>query len=223
MKNRRLLPLIIYLIGMALILSWGLNLFGGLGDGVTYSELVELFENEQVKRFSVHDQSIELELHEPLDGKTEITTKLADPEGFQAELGELFRQQRQSGVLESYDFYPEDVITPYDFVLPLLLVGLVLLFVWAIILGRANNSNPMNNFGRARTVLGLPDGKKVTFEDVAGADEEKQVQVFHQRSSHITGIGHDQRVTVYFLLVPLARHAPRRPFGHEDHHGKQHR
>ena len=174
MKNRRLLPLIIYLIGMALILSWGLNLFGGLGDGVTYSELVELFENEQVKRFSVHDQSIELELYEPLDGKTEITTKLADPEGFQAELGELFRQQRQSGVLESYDFYPEDVITPYDFVLPLLLVGLVLLFVWAIILGRANNSNPMNNFGRARTVLGLPDGKKVTFEDVAGADEEKE-------------------------------------------------
>ena len=174
MKNRRLLPLIIYLIGMALILSWGLNLFGGFGDGMTYSELVELFENEQVKRFSVHDQSIELELHEPLDGKTEITTKLADPEGFQAELGELFRQQRQSGVLESYDFYPEDVITPYDFVLPLLLVGLVLLFVWAIILGRANNSNPMNNFGRARTVLGLPDGKKVTFEDVAGADEEKE-------------------------------------------------
>ena len=174
MKNRRLLPLIIYLIGMALILSWGLNLFGGLGDGVAYSELVELFENEQVKRFSVHDQSIELELYEPLDGKTEITTKLADPEGFQAELGELFRQQRQSGVLESYDFYPEDVITPYDFVLPLLLVGLVLLFVWAIILGRANNSNPMNNFGRARTVLGLPDGKKVTFEDVAGADEEKE-------------------------------------------------
>ncbi len=34
--------------------------------------------------------------------------------------------------------------------------------------------NPMAQFGRARTVLGVPDNKKVTFADVAGADEEKQ-------------------------------------------------
>ena len=59
-------------------------------------------------------------------------------------------------------------------ILPLILAGLVLLFVWAMLMSRANNNNPLQNFGKARTVLGVPDGKKVTFADVAGADEEKE-------------------------------------------------
>ena len=37
-----------------------------------------------------------------------------------------------------------------------------------------SSGNNLNNFGKARTLLGMPDGKKVTFDDVAGADEEKQ-------------------------------------------------
>jgi len=51
---------------------------------------------------------------------------------------------------------------------------MVLLFAWAMFMSRMNSQNPMSNFGRARTVLGVPDGKKVTFDDVAGADEEKE-------------------------------------------------
>ncbi|MBQ3504655.1 MAG: AAA family ATPase, partial [Oscillospiraceae bacterium] len=43
-----------------------------------------------------------------------------------------------------------------------------------MLMGRMNSSNPLQNFGKARTVLGVPDGKKVTFADVAGADEEKE-------------------------------------------------
>ena len=61
--------------------------------------------------------------------------------------------------------------------LPLLIVGAVLLIVWFILASRVSGGaggNSMSNFGKARTVLGVPDGKKVTFEDVAGADEEKQ-------------------------------------------------
>ena len=41
-------------------------------------------------------------------------------------------------------------------------------------MGKMNGSNPLANFGKARTVLGVPDGKKVTFADVAGAEEEKE-------------------------------------------------
>ena len=48
--------------------------------------------------------------------------------------------------------------------------------VWFILMSKANSNagNQMGAFGKARTLLGVPDGKKVTFEDVAGADEEKQ-------------------------------------------------
>ncbi|MBR7179611.1 MAG: AAA family ATPase, partial [Oscillospiraceae bacterium] len=60
-----------------------------------------------------------------------------------------------------------------DYVAPLLIAGGVLLLLWFILMSRANAGNQMSNFGKARTVLGIPDGRKVTFKDVAGADEEK--------------------------------------------------
>ncbi len=174
MKDRKILPAIIYLVVMGLLLSWVLNLFSDGGSDVPYSQVVELFENEQVKRFSVYDQTINLELYTPINGELELTTKLADPESFRTELSGLFREQTQKGVLKSYDFYPQESYTPYDFILPLLMVGIILLLVWAMFMTRSNNSNPLSSFGKARTVLGVPDGKKVTFADVAGADEEKE-------------------------------------------------
>ncbi len=173
MKNRKFLPIIIYLVLVVAGMSWAMGLFGGVGDDLPYSQVVELFRQEQVKRFEVRDDTITLVLHEPYGGKTTVSTSLADSESFRMEMHELFLAQSDSGVLESYNFYPESQLSPYDFVLPLLLVGLVLLFVWAIFMGRMNSANPLQNFGKARTVLGVPDGKKVTFADVAGADEEK--------------------------------------------------
>ena len=174
MKNRKIIPLLIYLIMLVLILSWGMSLINGGNNTLTYSQVVELFESEQVKAFSVYDQSIEMVLYNPYNGKLEISTKLADSESFRAELNELFRDQHQRGILQSYDFYPEEKFTPSDLILPLLTVGAVLLVLWMLLMARANNANAMSNFGKARTVLGVPNGKKVTFADVAGADEEKE-------------------------------------------------
>ena len=173
MKNRRFIPIIIYVLIMVAAMSWAMGIFNSAGNDIPYSEVVELFRQEKVRRFVVQDDTITLTLHEPYDGEYKISTSLADTESFRQEMHTLFLEQTDSGVLESYDFYPESKLSPYDFVLPLLLVGLVLLFIWAMFMGRMNSSNPLQNFGKARTVLGVPDGKKVTFADVAGADEEK--------------------------------------------------
>lgn len=148
--------------------------FFGSGDDVPYSQLIQLFKNEQVKSFVVEDNTIALELHSGYNGKTRITAKLADPEGFHRELGELLQQQAAAGVLESYDFIPAEERSPYEYIIPIVLAGLILIFVWSILAGRANNANPMSNFGKARTVNGLPNNGKVTFADVAGVDEEKE-------------------------------------------------
>ena len=99
---------------------------------------------------------------------------MAQPESFRQELEETFLEQRASGKLESYDFVPDKAASPYDYVLPIILAGGVLLVLWTLLMGKMNGSNPLANFGKARTVLGVPDGKKVTFADVAGADEEKE-------------------------------------------------
>lgn len=173
MSNRsRIIPLLIYLAVLVLIFSWVNGLFSQDVDQVPYSQVVELFRKEQVRQFVVNDQTITLYLYGDNNGENTVTAPLADPEAFRLEMSDLLQAQSESGVLESYHFVPEKAFSPYDLILPLLVVGLVLLFVWALLVSRSN-SNPLNNFGKARTVLGVPDGQKVTFDDVAGADEEK--------------------------------------------------
>ena len=173
-KQRRSFTPFIYLLVLVLVLSWALNQFSQKTNTILYSNLVQLFRQEQVKEFLVSGNSITLVLRSPYNGKTTVTSGLADPEGFRSEMQSLFDEQTASGVLTAYDFVAERHYTPYDFIIPLLLAGGVLLLLWSFLMGRMNGSNPMAQFGKARTVLGVPDNKKVTFDDVAGADEEKQ-------------------------------------------------
>ena len=174
MKNRKFSPILIYIIGMFLLMSWVSGLFGDGTDGLSYSEVVGLFREEQVKSFIVQGDLLTLELNSPYNGETTVSTTLSDPDGFRSDMEVVFEAQLDAGILVSYDFVAGEEDSPFDIVLPLIVAGLVLLFVWALMMGRMNNSNPLNSFGKARTVLGVPDGKKVTFDDVAGADEEKE-------------------------------------------------
>ena len=175
MKNRnRFIPLIIYMIVLFAALSWLGNLFSSDGNAIPYSEVVSLFRQEQVKEFLVEGDQLTMLLYNPYKGETEVTTTLSDPDGFREEMQETFLAQTDSGILLGYDFVAVADSSPYDLVLPLVIAGMVLLFVWAVMMGRMNSNNPLQNFGKARTVLGVPDGQKVTFDDVAGADEEKE-------------------------------------------------
>ena len=203
MRNRRVLPLIVYVVLLMVIFSWSSNLFGGSLNQMPYSQVLRLFQLEQVKAFEVEDKVITMELHTPLDGESVVSATLADPEGFYAEMHDLLVAQQASGILDYYHFVPEEGFSPYELILPLLSVGLVLLFVWAMFMSRANSSNPLQNFGKARTVLGVPDDKKVTFADVAGADEEKEelqeVVDFLRDPEKFTAIG--ARIPHGMLLV----------------------
>lgn len=175
MKRTRWIPLIVYAALLMAFLGWISNLFTTGQDTLPYSKVVELFNKEQVRQFVVQDQTITMQLNKPYNGQTTITAPLADPESFRQEMHETFAEQTASGVLESYNFVPDKGFSPYTLILPLLVIGLVILFVWALLMGRMSSAgNPMNAFSKARTVLGVPGDKKVTFDDVAGADEEKE-------------------------------------------------
>ena len=174
MNKRRIFSFLIYVVALIALFSWSMGLFSGNGAALSYSQVLELFEAEQVKSFVVEDQTITLNLHTAVNGKVQITTTLADPETFRMEMQELLHAQLKSGVLEGYDFVPEKGFSPSQLIFPLLTVGVILLLLWAMFMSRMGGGNPASNFGRARTVLGVPDGKKVTFADVAGADEEKE-------------------------------------------------
>ena len=172
MKKQKPFVLFLYLAILALLFAWVLGLFGK-GNGLTDSQMMDLFQKGQVKSFVVEDGTITMQLHNPYKGEQKVSAKLANVDAFREEMWELIQTQYAEGTLESYNFLPESKPSAFDLIIPLLIVGLVILLLWALLMGRLNSGNPLNSFGKARTVLGVPDGKKVTFDDVAGADEEK--------------------------------------------------
>ena len=203
MKKTRFIPLIIYLLLLSLAFSWITGLFSKASNALPYSQIVSLIESGNVRAFVVSDQTITLELHQELDGETTVSSYLADPELFRTQMWDTLQAKLADGTLEGFDFLPEEKFEPMDLVLPMLLAGGVLLFIWFFMMSRANNNNQLNNFGRARTVMGVPDGKKVTFDDVAGADEEKaelqEVVDFLRNPEKYTAIG--ARIPHGMLLV----------------------
>ena len=174
MKKRNVLSIILYLLILGVACTWILGLFDFDGTDVPYSQVEKLFAEEQVKSFIAKGNVLVMDLYAPYNGETTVKATLSDVDSFRQELGELIRSQNHEGILTSYNFLPAEETSPFDYVLPLILAGLAILLVWFLLMGRMNSNNPMANFGRARTVLGLPDGKKVTFDDVAGAEEEKK-------------------------------------------------
>ena len=44
MKNRRIVTIVLYVAVLALAFSWMLGVFGGGNNGLTYSQVVELFQ-----------------------------------------------------------------------------------------------------------------------------------------------------------------------------------
>lgn len=173
MNKRKIITIVIYIAVLVLVFSWALGLFSRDGSGVPYSEVVRLFRQEQVKSFTVRGNVIYLTLYTKVGNESTIHATLSDVEAFRREMWDTIEEQSQSGVLQSYQFIAAKQPSAYDLIVPLLITGAVLLLLWFLLFGRANSGNPLSQFGRARTVLGVPDGKRVTFDDVAGADEEK--------------------------------------------------
>jgi len=60
-------------------------------------------------------------------------------------------------------------------ILPMLIMGVLLVVLFVFMTRQsAGGSNKMMNFGKSRAVLISPDAKKITFQNVAGLQEEKE-------------------------------------------------
>ena len=138
-----------------------------------YSEVVDLFEQEQVKYFSIKDGVLTLELYQPYEESTTVQYELADVGIFYSDLHMLIDQQRRDGILTDYQYDPPTQ-TPWILtILPYLLIGVVFILVWVYMMNKANGGGNMARFSRASARVGTGGDKRVTFDDVAGADEEK--------------------------------------------------
>ena len=148
-------------------------------ESATYARLRTLFDQEQVIYFEAEEDEITLVLRE-LDenGKNKTAVfPLASLELFWRDMHEQIDEQRAAGIIEDYD-YPKGFVAPWWFSFaPYVIILLVFVLLWSFLIlrqsgGGGGGNNPAR-FGKARTRTLSDTGKKVSFDDVAGADEEK--------------------------------------------------
>ena len=166
---------VVYVV-LILLLVWSFTAFRSAQQEnfISYSQVRSYFLNEQVTAFQVEDnQTLVLQLE---DGKVWYH-RLADVELFYNDLWDVIDQQQADGTLKEFDIQPAYEMPLWlQITIPIVGTVVVVMVIWGVMAMRQQNAQGgqggMSRFGKARTVQG--DGTvKVTFADVAGADEEK--------------------------------------------------
>ena len=145
----------------------------------TYGQVRTLFEQERVQSFSLEGNNLTLEVRGEGDATSTLHYEVANLYIFYNDLHELIDQQRASGVLLDCDYKPGIESAWWFGLLPYLIIILAVGAFWYMMYLRQANANSgggpgPSRFGHARTRTLADQGKKVTFNDVAGADEEKE-------------------------------------------------
>ncbi len=175
-NNYILILLLLIIVGVAV---WTLRFPMTESASDTYSDIRALFEEEQVRSFVLSDNTLTLTLREPdADGNDQKVFRIASFNVFYQDFNDLVVEQSKAGILESYD-YPAVSGTPWWLMfVPYLVIALLVLGVWLFLISRMNGGGTPGDrntmrFAKARTTVGINEKDKVTFDDVAGADEEK--------------------------------------------------
>ena len=139
-----------------------------------YSDVLDLFRNEKVASFTLEGSNLTMQVRGDGDTTSTVTAKIGDTEQFRADLDDLIAEQYAAGTLKSYNYLPAS--DPwYRAAAPYIIGGIVLLIVFFFLSSRANGGpNGMASFTKANARFGIPTSQTVTFQDVAGADEEKE-------------------------------------------------
>ena len=172
-RRSRSLLLILILVA-AVLISYAMSNARRAGD-VSYSQLRQYLTEEQVKTLSIHDTRLTGKLR---DGSM-FTCQLYSFDTFYSDFNDLVVEQADKGIIESYDYQPGSSTNWLQLLLPYVLAFFAFILLMNI-MTRMNGgpggavNDKMARFGEAR-IQDIPsDGKKVTFKDVAGADEEKE-------------------------------------------------
>ncbi len=155
--------IIFYLI-IALLFFFGMRFLynnGAAPEKIPYNDLIEQIETDKVKKVTVYGDEIQAELK---DERTVVATRPADHN-----LSDLLLE-KEIEYETNPPRGPSWWQTALTYAIPfLLLFGLFFFFMQQT----QGGGNKVMNFGKSRARLHEGDRKRVTFNDVAGADEEK--------------------------------------------------
>ena len=171
---------------------------------LTYAQVLEVFDAGYVRKFSLSaDGELTMELYSKGEGQT-VEASIGSTEQFHQDLDGLIHQQSSDGTLEDYDYPPARETINWVMILPYLVLGLVLIYLIIVMVSRSNGGqNSMAKFTKANARSGNTGSRRVTFADVAGADEEKEelqeIVEFLQDPARFTRLG--ARIPKGILLV----------------------
>ena len=167
---------VLWMLCVFMLLSAASYFFRPREPEISYAEVVQLFEQEKVKSFTVQDTTLTLKLREAVDGKTELRKELYDFDLFYDDLNDLVVEQKAAGILEDYNYSANHSPNYLAIALPYVIAVAGLFAIWYFFSMRASGSgnDRMAKFGNATFRHGSESARKTTFADVAGADEEKE-------------------------------------------------
>ena len=146
---------------------------------VDYSELRRLFMDYEVFTFKINNHNrvtAELKSNYKDSGSPIITHELLDITIFYADFNEYIDESMRRDSNFKYNYDPGMRIPWWVSLLPYVIIIAVFFFIWNSMMNRSGVGGDKGamRFGKARTRLAGDEKKKVTFADVAGADEEKE-------------------------------------------------
>ncbi|NLM84910.1 MAG: ATP-dependent zinc metalloprotease FtsH [Clostridiales bacterium] len=168
---------ILVLLTLAAVVWLLLNNQPSAGISVDYSTVRRYFVEEKVKSFNIKGNTLTVELKETYDdtGTNIITHELYDVSIFYEDMHPYIDKM----FMENEDFtYDYDVGWQAPWWLgfiPYAVIIVVFVILWMAMINRSGvgGDKSVMKFGKARTRLASEEKRKVTFADVAGADEEK--------------------------------------------------
>lgn len=146
---------------------------------IEYSDVRRLFMQEEVLSFTISNNNrltMELKSNFGDTGVSTVRHELLDIHIFHIDMDPYIAAALERDSNFSYNFDPGMRIPWWVSLLPYLILIAAFFFIWNAMMNRSGVGGDKGamRFGKARTRLASEDAKKVTFADVAGAEEEKE-------------------------------------------------
>ncbi|MGN1126801.1 MAG: ATP-dependent zinc metalloprotease FtsH [Ruminococcus sp.] len=174
----------------------------------TYSDVIYQFQNQNVESFTVNDGTgeITMKLVNEVDKKKTMSYKLASTQLFIDKVDQYidqYNKEHKDKPMEYDISRAADNSLLYN-ILPMLIITVLLIVVWIFVFRKMGGMGGKEmQFGKAKFKNENDEKRKTTFDDVAGADEEKEeleeIVEFLKNPSKFSALG--ARIPKGVLLV----------------------
>ena len=144
---------------------------------MVYSELLTQISVGNVKSIDLQSDTATVELNKPISDANKATKYIVTIPPDVTSASNLFTQAYLNKRIEKYNINTPPQAPWWVAILPTVGFVIILILIWFFFIQQSQgggDGNRVMSFGKSRAKLSVDDKKKVTFANVAGADEEKE-------------------------------------------------